>query len=449
MPLLPTNVYDGRPGRIDETNDAYGQINAATAAIAALPGTYGAIAGSKRRNLIVLVGDSITNQNTDYNESAAGQYWYSNRGYFSWANVLLRHRFALAGPSATDGEYGAGGLTTTSLVASGDVTLAAAADADWAIVHIGTNDITAGGTTAAAIAARILAIWQTLTASGKRVIATTILPRNFAGDTGAMWQMVRDTNRIIRANAVITQGVILCDWYGALLDATTGLIGTTYTADGIHPNAIGAGRLGKVLADLLTPIVPTFEDLGQDNTDTLDVLTNGLMTGTTGTKTGAQVSGTVATGWTVTQTGTPTSVVCSKVARTDVFPGEWQQVVCTAAAVTDGCDLTGQNLNVGTDWQIGETYYASVEFETDAAGWDARGFFANLVVLTTTAQANDMYSNSSERAAMTAALYRPTSGVLRTPSILVPSGATRLQLRLWHYGSGTYRYGRAQLCKVQ
>lgn len=416
-----------------------------TSGLAAKAATVDVPTLARRRNKVALLGDSITRQNSDL--TSATSPFYGGDGYFTWANILLRQRLDIVTASATQGEFGAGGLTTAVLISGGHVASAAAADADWCIVHAGTNDVGAG-VSAATIAANLLTIWNTLIATGKTVVATTILPRNNS-DSAANVQILRDANRLIRANAAATRGVVLCDWYGALLDASTGLANLDYLSDGVHPDAVGASRMGKVLADVLSPLVPAREDLAQDNTDTKDLLSGSLFTGTGGAVGGAPASGSVATGWTVYAQGSPTSVVCSKVARSDLFAGEWQQVVITAVAQnTDGCSIEAQNTAAGTDFVAGDTVYGTVEFETDAATWNGRMILLQVVAFNGLGNASDGYLTSVERTALTASLARPASGVLRTPRFLLPVGLTRVQMKIYAYGSQTIRFSRAQIVKV-
>jgi lysophospholipase L1-like esterase len=412
-----------------------------------------AFAQKRHRPRVLLLGDSISNQDGDI--SAGQNPQTSAQGYLSWANTRLNNCLTKVYNTSTDDEFGTSGQTTTQVLGDAlpgdDLSAAVAADADVAVVHLGTNDI-GGGASAATIAANLQAIWNALLASGKTVIATTILPRAYPSDTTAQKQALLDANRLIRANAQATRGVILCDWYPVLLDASTGLAKTAYLRDAqIHPNAIGASRMGKVLADVLAPLFPGYvtPGIGTSTTDTANVLAaNGLMTGTGGSVSGAAESGQVATGWTLYQDGSPTSVVASKVARTDLAPGEWQQLVFTAANPgTDGAHLQFQDLGVGTKWNIGDTVRFAAEFQTDAAGWDCRQLYVQLSCYGSPLTGFGLYSNSSDTTALTQAILRPDSGVIATPKLTIPTGTTRLQTMVFFKGSGTLRIGRCALIR--
>ncbi len=428
---------------------ARANLGLGTAATASAGAFEVAGAAARRKPQIALLGDSIPGQNFDLGVTVATNFWSQAKGFLTWAQVLSRQRFAPVYASPADGAFGSSGQTTTQIIA-GDLAACAVSSADVVVVHAGTNDI-GGGVAPATIAANLQTIWDTLVAAGKTVVATTILPRN-NGDTATstLTQNLRDTNRLIRSRAVTSRGVVLCDWYGALVDATTGLASTLYFSDGVHPNMAGAGRMGAVLAPVLAGLQPSAADpLALDNHDSRDVLPNSLMTGTAGAKSGANLTGNVATSCTATQIGTPTSIAASKVARTDLGVGEWQQFVVVAVAPTaDGIQIQQQNTAVGVDWNIGDTVYLTVEFETDAAGWDCRSMHGSLDVFNGIGAATDLRYASSERTAMTAALYRPPSGILRTPNIVVGVGATRLQSNVYFYGSGTIRWGRMQIVKV-
>lgn len=401
---------------------------------------------------VALLGDSITNQNADIGTNTATRTYGS--GYFWWANVLLGGALTLVTNGTSDAEFGTSGQTTGNIAGdtlpSDDLTACAASDAHIVIVHAGTNDVRSD-VSAATIAANLQTIWNTLLAAGKTVIATTILPSNYPGDTAARNQTIPDVNRLIRANAARTRGVVLCDWYGAMLDASTGYAGIAYlkTSDYVHPNVVGASRIGKVLADVLRPLVPAVNGAGDVASTTYDqknlARSYSHMAGTSGTV-NSPATGSLATGWTLYVDGSPSSVTASKVARSDVWPGSWQQVTQVANTVgSDGHHLLYQNTNVGTDWSVGDRVRASIEFETDSASWDCRALSLSLQFYNGIGSLTGGEVSGAERSGLTTAIYRPPSGVLWTLETTIPTGTTRLQLTPSFWGTGTIRWGRAQL----
>lgn len=387
--------------------------------------------GTPVRRTVALLGDSITIGSINPTAGDGGAHQYSF-GYWQWADLLTRSRLNLIGPAGVSGgAFGLGGLTTVTLVSGGYVAAAAAVDVDAVVVLIGSNDI-AAGTAVATILSNIQGIWATLRATGKQVIACTLPPR--AGTSGEN-QALRDLNRLIRT-AALARGIRLCDWYHALVDATTGAPSSGVLSDGVHPNSVGAARLGSVLASTLQLFAGDVADpLGFDNVDTADALANGMFVGS---------SSGLATGWSNTAAGGAV-LTNTKVARGDLAPGEWQQVVCVAPTPgTDGYTL--QAATVTTGFAAGDRFVASVEFETDAAGWDCRAFWLQLYAVGASSYGSGVNEQSGASAA--AALWRPPSGVLRTAPLTVPASPTQLLFQIIVRGGSTIRYGRAQLIKV-
>jgi hypothetical protein len=53
-------------------------------------GTY----APKRRPSVALLGDSISNQDADNGVTSSTGFWFNAKGYFTWANILLRQRLS-------------------------------------------------------------------------------------------------------------------------------------------------------------------------------------------------------------------------------------------------------------------------------------------------------------------------------------------------------------------
>lgn len=116
---------------------------------------------SSPQNTIVLLGDSITNQNN------VNQH-LSDRGYFTWANILLGQAFKVL--------YNAGiGGQRTDQFLTRLVSDVFAYKPAWCFVLGGTNDIVQGRD-ADTIFANLTAIYQRLQAANIRVIASTVPP---------------------------------------------------------------------------------------------------------------------------------------------------------------------------------------------------------------------------------------------------------------------------------
>lgn len=129
-----------------------------------------------------------------------------------------------------------------------------ASTTDIIVVHGGTNDVTANKS-AASIIANLQNCYETLIASGKKVVAVPILPRT--GLTNAQTGVLLSVNRWIRAycrkqawaNAIGYGGIVLADPTRFFTDGTNSLnqpIGGSaagigaMTYDGLHPGPRGA-----------------------------------------------------------------------------------------------------------------------------------------------------------------------------------------------------------------
>lgn len=427
-PLADVDVTGAAPGR-------------AVAVTQVSPLSYGLIdLRAVRPQTIALLGDSITNQNQAAN---TGNPYFSATGYFTWANVLLDQRFRQTYDATGTGvgsfdEFGESGKTVAQLLSENYAASWAASGATWGVVHGGTNDL--ASRTAAQIATDLLTIWRMGTAAGIRVVATTVLPRDNGDAEPATSDKVRAVNKLIRAHALAEPGVILCDWYALMVDPATGRANLDYLADGVHPDAAGASRMGRALADVLRPF--TYDSGWWSPNDLGDVdelspnpfcvgAASGLATNVTAYTLGAGV------------------YTAAKVPRTDGIPGEWQQVTVTAApGNADGVQLQLQNTAVGTKWNIGDTVQGLVEFETDAANWRCRHLSCAIDVFNGISAVIGLRMSSAERTAMTTDLHRPVRGVIATPPIVVAAGATRLQLNIHFTGTGTLRLGRNSIRRL-
>lgn len=388
---------------------------------------------------VALLGDSITDANSTLDGS--NSVWqYSGKGWFIWANVACGWRYTLTGPSATDGEFGQSGRKASELLSLGDADAAAASTAEIVIVHIGTNDIS-GGATAATIAANILSIWRKQTARGKLVIGTTILPRNYASDTAGMRTQLEAANRLIRSNAAGEPGVFLCDWYDSILDPATGLVATTCTVDGLHPNSTGGSRMGAALTPVLASIAPKSlpaRHLPRALTDSITPNPYAL-----GNNSGKAAS------WTLVASAGAPGLTFTKVARTDGVPGEWQQInsVVTTTPAADRFVAQTSATDIGVSWSVGDTVYGAVEYEVDA-GYDCRDLHVEIAFTGSAVLGASPYTTTNEGTALTETIKLPSKGVLVTPSVVVPAGATAVQIKARYSGSGTIRLGRMGIAKA-
>jgi lysophospholipase L1-like esterase len=410
---------------------------------------------SRNLNLaLTWVGDSITNNGgaLDAVTATNTQAWYA-KGFWWIADALTGHRCTMIfpGPSgpgspsagAAGIAFALGGLVTTDILGGGYMAAAVASPANIIGVHIGTNDVNAG-TPAAAIMGNILAIWRMATTVGKKVIATTILPRDSTIITGAKLSALNAVNQLIRQNAAVEPNVYLCDWHASMLDSAGSAPGagvSQWSQDGLHPNPAGGWRMGTALAATLGPLLAPRTPPDHLPINPADSLTpNPIAAGGT----------TSPTSWTLTNVGAPTSVTGSKIPRTDLLPGALHQVVAVAAtANTDGFTITITD-STTTDWAAGDVVYGFAEIWGLAAGWDCRGMQLDVVKsgVATVASANMIAS--ADRTALTTSLGPAPAGgiILVTPRVTLDPSLTAVRAVLRFYGSGTIQVGRMGVRKI-
>lgn len=169
---------------------------------------------------ITIIGDSISQGNSNLINWATSFYPKYKTGYFKV------HNYAIGGA----------GVLVGSPNLAGQVTLADADDADIIIIALGTNDV--DNDTIQSVATAQLAI---LKASNPRatIYWMGILPRNYLIDSGGV------NNPRISA-ACTANGVTFWD-----TRTDPWIVTATDTDDGLHPNAIGVGKIVTKVISLL------------------------------------------------------------------------------------------------------------------------------------------------------------------------------------------------------
>lgn len=411
--------------------------------------------------------------------SAGAQVYFGVDGYFVIANTILNGAFRVVFNSAVGGE-------TIAQVNARIPTAMAKYVPRFAVYMAGTNNIQDAGIisiatadSAAAIAiAGIAEGWAAIRSYGAIVLAYTITPRT--GLTGFQRRAWSQVNSWIRQNVGKTVGVYLAgdsaaaagnpntgDWlasgeYGAV---------TTTNADNIHATAYGYYLIGCESAARLKALFPFLKqqvlnspelayDVTNGNNPYGNLLVNGKMLGTGGTQT-APATGTVATSWTVQATPSAPSggtIVTSKVARaitsadaTEVTEiGEWQQVSMTGGT-TAGVLQLQQEIQAlsGGAWAIGDVIVASLQFETDAANWSEATVGAYPPILEIQLSPNGSIGVGTYILnGAPAVVGRIPSGTSLSPEFVIPTGLTRIFVRVIFRGQGTWRVSDINLRKV-
>jgi len=314
-----------------------------------------------RGNKLLVIGDSITyldagnlSDNPLLDPVTAYRGGAKSTGMFGWANAQLGHRLRMAGNAGVPGN------TSAQILARIDTALAI--PSDIVAVLAGANDF-AQSVTAAQTIANLTAIYSKVKKTGRTLLALTTMSRSTM-NTSAGYAYLSVVNQFIKNYARSNPNVILADICSVITDPVTGVPFNSApfpTNDGTHPNAIGAQRMGKVIADALRPFIPASDIFSSSNTDPLNLMRNACNTGTGGTVANG-ITGTPGTQWGFSSTGTAVAAV-SKVARTDNLPGEWTRLVIdptnTAPIIASGGILWG----VGV-LQPGDSITTAIEVRT-------------------------------------------------------------------------------------
>jgi hypothetical protein len=358
--------------------------------------------------------------------SASGVLAKDNRGYVTQAMVILRQRMRWLRNG------GVGGDTTAMMLARTDDLLAL--NSGWLIGFGCINSVNAG-VSSATIIGELTQIFDKCAAKGVRVVWGTDWISG-GTNTTAMKLVAAEVNNWLRQQATVRPNFYLAEYAAVMGDTETGIVPAALGQDLLHPDAPGAYKMAQELVRILDPLVPRSDRLLTYNADPTNYLPNGMFTGNT--------SG-LATGWTK---GSATVPTYTKVARTDGLPGEWQQVSCTSETVSS---LTRQVALNTTDLTQGVLVRAEIEFETDAAGWNATEFTLQLQTVggDAASSSNPKVVNDMVVVATTPlSLPRIASGILKTPAFPISIGATHLQFSLRLKGTGVYRVCRGRIVRV-
>lgn len=272
-------------------------------------------------NSLYVVGDSlaangfITTGNTFFS--------LASEGAFNWANALLGQPFKVAGNTAV------GGKTAQQTIDEQLPVLAALSSRPrYAFVSALHNDLYSEGVTVSVAADRGVRLIEGLIALGITPIWSTVWARSYDAVVTARHMQLND---LLRRYASQRGAGLFYDGFEASNDPSSANnegrlpLSSYYYDSNIHPNNLGAQLIGRYMARQLRGRVSAsaagFVVGNEDQTVSLaagNLLTNPSMQGSGGTA-GANVTGTVPTGWTVdwaTRTGTG-SAACAVIDITD------------------------------------------------------------------------------------------------------------------------------------
>lgn len=371
----------------------------------------------------------------------------ADRGWFIWANMLLGWPFEIVHNAAMGGER------TTAL--DGHITRDVLPyDADWVLVSFGINDI-AADTSATTIIDNLTAGCARLLADGRKVLLTTLVPLHYgsASYTVARAHAVMVVNRALIDYARVTPGVYLADLFGPMVDPAQSImtIKSGY-GDGIHPYAIGGYAIGKQFATDFADVFPlqlglpqsAVEDWTVNNTER-QICANPLFQGASGTLSGGP-TGTVATGWTLLQSGTLT-VVGSVEARADGI-GNDQVITCSGGSGTSNVYLYNTT-NLSGRVSAGDQIFSIVEISV--SGLTALRTIQS--TLPSTINGNAATLGAGLIGDATTFPQGDMTIVLRSPAITVPAGSITNLLHQIQFvfnagGAGVLKVGRIGVYKL-
>jgi lysophospholipase L1-like esterase len=411
---------------------------------------------------IAAFGDSLSDLSYDLVAGTPNRHVYQGIAYLTWANVFLGQRLRFDSSL----NFGVSGDASEDALARIDDVLEAAPDV--CVVEVGSNDVEADVSPADTIAA-LESIYEQLIAAGILVVTFPILPRQWGGtapEQATKTARAMRINRWIRRYALEHQGIVLADPVSELADPASSIsaMRSEMTFDGTHPTVLGAMVIGRhvanAIATITSPMAPLLPSHAADVYDADEnpegnLLANGMLTGTGGSKAG-EVTGDVADGCSLVRFAGSYgagSVVASKVTRTDV-PGDWQ--VITASGMTGGADpiyaFTQEIAGSAGDYDVGDVVELACEIEVEGAS----GLEGVLLVLYEYSGAGAQVT-AAEAGALGTETEAEWSGIMRTPPITLSAAlgaSSKLSANVAFQMTGTgsagavIRVGRVDLRKV-
>jgi lysophospholipase L1-like esterase len=403
------------------------------------------IAARLRR--VAALGDSITaNNHLITNTSTNYGVTKSSRGYMTFAEILSKRAWYWDETL----NFGVAGENTSQILAR--VPQVIAANPGAVVVLAGVNDGQGSVLSVAQTKANLRAIWTQLANAGILVVVVPILPASMWGSqttTASQRRIIQQTDNWIREVAPTIPNVILADPTAYLIDNTTansnqgGMIGgqtgavTGYALDGLHPAQRGAFWTGYVVAQALAPYFNT--PLNQSQQSALDVynatdnpsgnlLSNGIITATSGGVLGTGASGAAPSGMTL-QRGYGTVAVATGSFITMTLPNgqplnKYRIAMSAPSGSTSRDSMTlSQSISVSP----GDVVY--LELEEDVSGITADSWLGQRLQMSAAANGVQYNFSVADPDTSPASYVMPNyafSGTLRTAKFTVPAGVTSI-----------------------
>lgn len=284
----------------------------------------------------------------------------SSRGYAPVANMLMGN------PLRPKANASANGRTTSQILdALTAEVFPTLQSGDVCFVSGGINDI-ANAISPALTIANMRQICESLVQRGAIVSLGTVCPSSLRIIDSTTNSALAEVNRGYRQIALDTQNVFLSDDHAAMLNTSAVYAQniSTYSADGLHPNTLGAMAIGRARAASLARLGLKKWPLVSSNQDYKGIVYNplaigGNANGSNGASIGTGITGNFCpNGWAAARTGT-LSAVLSKVARNDGQAGEWVRAAITGGAARDAMRWTWTLTTSGVNWAANTAYPVS------------------------------------------------------------------------------------------
>lgn len=422
-------------------NPTYGLAGAASAAVPAkLPS-----------NRIALIGDSFVGQERAQVQ-ASGQEVPVDRGPFRLANIMLHNRWKPVSIIGKGG-YSAGDLLKDPVEGTNWWTETAKYKPSHVFASVGINGIVTKGYTADREFADLKTGMDAMLAAGS-IVMPCLLPGSRSIASSSVANEWARFNRLLTRYGEDTPGVLPLDIYKETLrwDYTYPWNRTPvdslnpppayFTFDVIHLAAYGAVTAGKRLRDILSPMTIRARAAPYFQADSANLVRGGGFSASGGSHLfPAQSSGAVGAFWNLSSVSPATSV-STIIARTDGYPGQWQQVQITGGA--NGITKLYQPITSG--FSPGQSVEAEIEFEMSndfANGLVGISFWlefkdsGNAVIRTEYALSHDMAFN------MTVPME---AGLITGGPWVIPPLTTRMDLVLQvQTTQGTFRATNASV----
>lgn len=376
------------------------------------------------RHRIVCLGDSQVANNQDV--SGTDRIWNSSLGWMGWAMQRTNQTLDWAG------NFGYAGQQIPTVVANG-LSQALALNPGWMVLAGGGNDLDGGAQPVAVVKERILSLITTVTSLGINAIWILMAPSSVK--TLALANSNHEINGYVKSLAGRVRGLYVCDMarYTSNVD---GYLAAAYTGDNTHFNAAGGYVGGQALAELLLPILPRVNRLPSANPaqELPNITLNPMMAGTTGTKTGAGVTGTVPTSWTVADNGGTSTTACSVQAAdaSDLDQTPWLRVAISAPGA-GGIRVSVLD-TAATKWAVGDGFKYEFTAEVRVTAGFSGEFIQAFLRMETGASSSvfrcwDLFINNTPVWPGESAAMPHRQWVTRTFPAVIPTGLSIAQLR--------------------